>query len=186
MDFRKELYDIASRLTDSKALEEWAVTYGIRDDAYIRQLILDLKWKELQLELEIPDITPGVPRPTSPQPGPSGLQSRNEDDVNLSQVFTPEQINRTLQCIEDFEAQSDDDDQEVPAKRGRLDDVPSPTRDMPYRMSKRRVRTFKNNGATDTTYEVKFTEGWQGRKLTELISELYNMFDDAIGLAATG
>ena len=74
----------------------------------------------------------------------------------------------------------------LPAKRRRLDDVPSPTRDTPYRMSKRRVRTFKKNGATDTTYEVKFTEGWQGRKLTELISELYNMFDDAIGSAATG
>ena len=96
MDFQKVVYGMASRLNDSKALEEWAVTYGLRDDAFIKQLILDLKWKELQLELEIPDITPGIPRPTSPQPGPSGLQSRNEDDVNLSQVFTPEQINQML------------------------------------------------------------------------------------------
>ena len=61
MDFQKVVYGMASRLNDSKALEEWAVTYGLRDDAFIKQLILDLKWKELQLELEIPDIPRHTP-----------------------------------------------------------------------------------------------------------------------------
>ena len=88
--------------------------------------------------------------------------------------------------IEDIEAQSEGADQELPAKRRRLDGVTSPARDTPYMVTKRRVRTFKKNGAIDTTYQVKFSEGWQGGKLTDLISELYNMFDDAIGSATTG
>ena len=56
----------------------------------------------------------------------------------------------------------------------------------PYTFRKRNERTFLKNGARDMSYEVKFNEEWQGKKLAEIQGELRDMFEDVLEQAREG
>ncbi|CAG2203034.1 unnamed protein product [Mytilus edulis] len=51
---------------------------------------------------------------------------------------------------------------------------------------KKRERTYANNGATDITYEVKFSNQLQNKKLTDIVDDLHNVFDDVLDQVRVG
>lgn len=53
--------EIVNSLTDSQQLGEFTHFWGICKDPFVKPRILDLKWNELSIELELPSITPNVP-----------------------------------------------------------------------------------------------------------------------------
>lgn len=53
--------EIVNSLTDSQQLGEFTHFWGICKDPFVKSRILDLKWNELSIELELPSITPNVP-----------------------------------------------------------------------------------------------------------------------------
>ena len=50
----------------------------------------------------------------------------------------------------------------------------------PYAVHKKGERTYKKNLAKDTTYNVKFNDQWQGKRLQDIHKELQNMFEDVL------
>ena len=60
MEFQN-LKEIVNSLTDSQQLGEFTHFWGISKDPFVKSRILDLKWNELSIELELPSITPNVP-----------------------------------------------------------------------------------------------------------------------------
>ncbi len=47
----------------------------------------------------------------------------------------------------------------------------------PYTFKKKGYTTYAKNKATDTTYEIKFNDQWQGTRLRDLHTDLHNMFE---------
>jgi len=54
------------------------------------------------------------------------------------------------------------------------------TTEKPYIYELKRQRVFAKNKATDTTYQVKFNEKWQGDQLKDLTKNLHEMFDEIL------
>ena len=56
MDHSKAISNMAKQFTNSQELEQWATTFGLSEDPTIKQYILDLKWRELKIELSLPSL----------------------------------------------------------------------------------------------------------------------------------
>ena len=52
--------------------------------------------------------------------------------------------------------------------------------DNAYIFTKSGVKTFAKNLAIETTYKIKFTETWKGRKLRTLLTQLHEMFKNVL------
>ena len=55
-----------------------------------------------------------------------------------------------------------------------------------YMFRKKRERTFAKNGAIDTSFEVKFTDQFQNKKLSEIHDDLHKLFDDVLNEVRQG
>ncbi|CAC5402762.1 unnamed protein product [Mytilus coruscus] len=55
-----------------------------------------------------------------------------------------------------------------------------------HKISKKRERTYTKNGALDTTYDVKFSDKLQNKKLMDIVDDLHNIFDDVLGQVREG
>ena len=51
---------------------------------------------------------------------------------------------------------------------------------------KKRERTYTKNGAIDITYEVKFSNQLQNKKLMDIVDDLHNVFDDVLSQVREG
>ena len=60
-------------------------------------------------------------------------------------------------------------------------------RDEPaYTLCQKRERTYAKNGAIDKTFQVKFTNQLQNKKMTEITDDLHTMFDDILNRIREG
>ncbi|CAC5392809.1 unnamed protein product [Mytilus coruscus] len=55
-----------------------------------------------------------------------------------------------------------------------------------HKISKKRERTYTKNGALDTTYDVKFSDKLQNKKLMDIVNDLHKIFDDVLGQVREG
>lgn len=55
-----------------------------------------------------------------------------------------------------------------------------------HKISKKRERIYTKNGAIDTTYDVKFSDNLQNKKLMNIVDDLHKIFDDVLGQVREG
>lgn len=53
----------------------------------------------------------------------------------------------------------------------------------PYSFERTGQKTFSKNSATETTYRIKFTDVWKGKKIKDILKQLVEMFDDVLNRA---
>ena len=99
-----------------------------------------------------------ITSPTSPQPGPSGINSKRQRDLH----FRPEPCSPQ------------------PGPSGINQDGRGTEEVKPYTYGLKRQRVYAKNKAIDNTYQVKFNDQWQGEKLKDLNRDLHQMFDDVL------
>ena len=73
MEWSTDLKEIIDSFERSQDLEEFAVLWCMEGDTYIQQRIIELKWKELQEEMDLQIIEP-YPNSTTNQDGGAGEQ----------------------------------------------------------------------------------------------------------------
>ena len=56
----------------------------------------------------------------------------------------------------------------------------------PYRIEQSGVRRFSKTKVTETTFNVRFNDQWQGRRLDDLNQQLYRLFENLLARAREG
>ena len=184
-EFMKNIVD---SYTDAKELEEFAALVGIDGEEYVTRRIFELKCQELfmmiERDVQIPTPPPKddddqdllKPQVSVDRNGYSrDLQSETNCQLTDTSSANLHYNDADRSRIRETSPNPGPSSPKQPRQVGRgVVDV------KPYAYQMKGQRTFAKNKAIDTTYQVKFSDEWQGDKLKDLNIQLHQMFDDVL------